>query len=37
MDLAAHLKEASEEIKTLRNVAGLIKHDVLSLQDGTST
>lgn len=31
MDLAAHLKEASEEIKTLRNVAGLIKHDVLSL------
>lgn len=35
MDLAAHLKEASEEIKTLRNVAGLIKHDVLSLQDPT--
>ena len=32
MDLAQNLKEASEEIKTLRNVAGLIKHDVLSQQ-----
>jgi hypothetical protein len=27
------LKEAAEEIKTLRNVAGLIKHDVLSQQE----
>ena len=33
MDLAQHLKQASEEIKTLKNVAGLIKHDVLSIQD----
>ena len=32
MDLAQHLKMASDEVKTLRNVTGLIKHDVLNLQ-----
>ena len=32
MDLAQHLKMTSEEMKILRNVMGLIKHDVLSLQ-----
>lgn len=36
MDLAQHLKMASEEVKTLRNVAGLIKHDVLALSDPTT-
>ena len=33
MDLAQHLKQASEEVKAIRNVAGLIKHDVLSIQE----
>ena len=28
MDLAQNTKDASEEIKTLRNVAALIKHDL---------
>lgn len=30
MDLAQNTKDASEEIKTLRNVAALIKHDLQS-------
>ena len=33
MDLATYLKEVASEVKTLRNVSGLIKHDVLSLQN----
>ena len=37
MDFANHLKMASEEVKTLRNVTGLIKHDVLSLQAAAGT
>ena len=32
MDLASNMKAVSEEIKTLRHVASLIKHDVLKLQ-----
>lgn len=36
MDLATYLKEVASEIKTLRNVSGLIKHDVLSLQNAKS-
>lgn len=30
MDLAQNLKAASDEVKSLRHIAGLIKHDVLS-------
>ena len=37
MDLTQNLRIASEEIKTLRNVAGLIKHDVLSQQTKKET
>jgi hypothetical protein len=32
MDLAQNLKSASDEIKSLRHIAGLIKHDVLQQQ-----
>lgn len=32
MDLAQNLKAASDEVKSLRHIAGLIKHDVLSQQ-----
>ena len=32
MDLAGHLKMASDEVKTLRNLTGLIKHDVQQMQ-----
>ncbi len=35
MDLAQNTKDASEEIKTLRNVAALIKHDLQSSMGAT--
>jgi hypothetical protein len=33
MDLAKNMKAASDEIKSLRHIAGLIKHDVLAQAD----
>lgn len=32
MDLAQNLKATSDEVRSLRHIAGLIKHDVLSQQ-----
>ena len=37
MDLAQNTKQTSEEIQTLRYIAGLIKHDLVSMRGNSSS